>query len=236
MRAAAWKGYPQICEQAFEGFSGAMIFGATQMLAKQDDGQSGGVRQGITEIPFLLKKHAHGAVFGGVVIGKYSAEQSGGRAVLSRERDYQVSSEEWAEKPFTTTRHPDAELYVAVDESTEGGNPYHAEVHASARIGEALADGFGFTKILMSFGGGSTTEFELRERAKDGWIVLLVQGGFGTTDTLASDPEFTKRVNVHVVPKDAQAIRAKLSELGAFDANSTLTVPGLWSVESGLVH
>ncbi len=207
MNRRDWLGAVSMFTEAFDGFEGATLAGATRMLAKFDDGLSGSARGSICELPLAIQANNPQALVGGICIGQQSASQMGEHIVLSGS----MASDEH----HITVKHPGFRNYVTVDEKRfEGSRRWDAEAEESLAIVARLIKQ-DFSPCLISFNGGGATRRECVGWAERSLPVVLISGSGRETDALANDANFlAMHPTVYVVPRDAQALRSVLLHLG----------------------
>lgn len=197
-------GLYDIFTRAFVGFEGAMLFGGTRMIKKEDKAT---IVPGITEIPPLIKKESKNAVILGVI--PKTSDLS-----ISLEYGLTINSEK--KKDYITVIHPDQDMCLVVQGSVDGVSCWEAEFEECIRITANLRDFASWNSLLISYNGGSVTEKEILKTAKLGWPVLLVKGSGRISDEYANNKEFVMRnPNVKVVEKNSRSIRMHLYDLGA---------------------
>jgi hypothetical protein len=196
--------------EAFDGFTGAQVFGATRML-RIEDGQvlppsdPRSVRHGITEVPPMIRRLNPGSKIAGVVPIKDPPVQLDFALgqIISREDEY------------VTIVHPGQDYALMIQASPDDGVIWEAEYKWCLKFIAAMARA-GFRSLLFVYGGGNTTEKEILAHAKLGLPVLLVADSPGKAGQYAADESFLERFpNVHAAAHRAGAIREALMELGA---------------------
>jgi len=191
---------------AFTGFRGAMLFGGTQMLQRDDPKK---IVPGITEVAPLIRKENPESIVLGIVPRTNDLKLSSYGMVVSEE----------SEKNYFTIVHPDQDMCVVIQHSVDTGVSWDAEYLFAEKVVENLVHFCGWKQLLIAYNGGGVTEREIRLWAKHDWPVLLIEGSGRTCDALAKDPAFLrKHPSVVVVPKNATLVRTKLLELGILTA------------------
>lgn len=186
---------------AFRGFEGALLFGGTRMLARDDLNR---VIPSITEIPPLIKEANPGCEILGVIpkTADLAAVAGIGNVVSDEEKYYTIA-------------HPYQTSYVLVQDGPDKLVPWETEFEVCRDITSRLRDYAGFGSLLLSFDGGGTTEKEILDLSARGWPVLLIDGSGRKTQEYARNREWLMaHPNVSVCDNDAASLRAALVELG----------------------
>jgi len=204
MSATDAEGLYDLYTQALSGFDGAIIFGGTRMVSRDNYDT---IIPGITEIPSRMREFCPNMIVLGVIP---KTEDLG----LDPDLGLIVSSE--PDKPFVTVVHPEQDIVLVVQTSVDDKEIWDAEFYECLRITKDLRDYGSFSSVLISYNGGSVTEREILETAKNGLPVILIKGSGRKTDEYAANTDFlsTYRSNVAVVEKDPIDLRMKLSEFG----------------------
>lgn len=203
MSAADADGLAEVFVDAFHGFGGAILFGGTRMVLRDDPTI---VVPGITEIPARIRTRCPESIALGVVpaIGAFRVSPEHGLVVSDDACD-----------PYVTIVHPDQTHCVVVQVAEGHAAPWDAEYEECLRITEHVREYAGWASLLICYNGGAVTERELLATANRGWPVLLIEGSGRTTDRYARDAAFLGlHPNVRSAPKDAGTIRRVLHELG----------------------
>ena len=189
---------------AFSGFDGAMLFGGTRMI-KKDNVEC--IVPGITEIPPLIRHQCEDAVILGVVPKTADID-------LSPKHGIVVHAEK--DRPYITIVHPDQDICLIVQGSVDRHVCWETEFEECIRIMDRLRTFARWRSILVSYNGGTVTEKEILATALLGWPVILIAGSGRKTDEYANNKDFLKKYpHVIVVKKDVFSLRKKLVELGA---------------------
>jgi len=193
----------ELFNEAFVGFQGAMLFGGTRMLCRED---STVVVPGITEVVHRIRSNNPQSISLGVVP----------RTSILSLSELGMIVEDDPQTPYVTIVHPEQDMCLMVQVGTDCPEVWDAEYQECQRIMEDLRGFAGFQTLLICYNGGTVTERELLVHAKKGWPVLLIEGSGRTTDHYASDATFLRdHPNVHVADKSAHAIRSYLIQSGA---------------------
>lgn len=193
----------RLYRDALAGFNGAMLFGGTRMLMRDDPSV---IVPGITEIPSFCA----GACPDMLTLGVIPRTQD----LSVCELGMLVSSEPG--NRYVTIVHPKIELGLLVQRSAEEAEDWDAEFKECLDLVRDLRDFAGFQSILISYNGGTVTEREILATAKRGWPVILVNGSGRKTEEYANDAAFLKEYpNVKVCERDAQSLRDLLIFFGA---------------------
>lgn len=187
--------------RAFNGFSGAILFGGTRMVNREDFDS---FLPSITEIPALIKKNNPAAVILGVVPKTSEVKLSEAGMIVSNE----------SENDYITIVHPDQDMCLIVQKSVDNTVSWEAEYKECLSIIKSLKDFAGWDSLLISYNGGLVTEKEILETAELGWPVLLINDSGRITEKYANDKIFLKRYpNVFVAEKHSASIQKKLQKL-----------------------
>src|SRR3989344_1758453 len=191
---------------AFQGgFKGALLFGGTRMLHREDPQI---VLPSITEIAPIICQQSPESVSLGVVP----------KTSVMRLTEYGMLVSEETGKGFFTVIHPQQNSCLVVQPSADELASWETEYEECATIIEHLRQFAGWQSLLMCYNGGGVTEKELLFHANQGWPVLLIAGSGRITDRYAADDTFLNSFpNVHVVKKDSQLIREELLHCGALE-------------------
>ncbi len=193
----------ELFDEAFVGFQGAMLFGGTRMLSRED---STIIVPGITEVVHRIRTNNPQSISLGVVP----------RTSVLCLSDLGMIVENDPQSPYLTIVHPEQDICLMVQVATDCPEVWDAEYQECQRIMEDLRGFAGFQTLLICYNGGTVTERELLVHAKKGWPVLLIEGSGRTTDRYASDSTFLSDYpNVRVAEKSASAIRTQLIQSGA---------------------
>lgn len=214
MSAGDADGLPDLFADAFQGFGGAILFGGTRMVRRDDPTV---VVPGITEVPARIRARCPKVITLGVV-------PTNGAFRVSPDHGLVVSDD--ARDPYVTIVHPDQTHCVVVLVADQHAAPWDAEYEECLRITEHVRSFAGWRSLLVSFNGGEVTERELLATAHRGWPVLLIEDSGRTTERYARDASFLRmHPNVRTAPRDADGIRRVLGELGVVpDAGSNRTI------------
>jgi len=203
------KGLYDLFVESFADFSGAILFGGTRMLKKNDNKT---IVPGITEIPPLIRKKCPLSTILGVVpkINEFKLSDSG-----------LIVYEESEESDYFTIINPDQDLCLLVQNSVDEGSPWEVEYKECMEIIDSLRTFAGWDSLLISYNGGAITEKEILDTNNLGWPILLIKGGGRKTDQYANDLEFLKNnSNVFVASKEVGSIRHQLCNLGVINKPS----------------
>ena len=237
MSATDADGLYELFTQGMSGFDGALVFGGTRMVLREDHSV---IVPGITEIPSRLRQFCPNMVVLGIIPKTEDLKLDSKLGLI-------VSSEEG--QPFVTAVHPEQDIVLVVQASVDttyddgaadetkktlknmsrSSDPetmelftpitekWDMEYKECLRITQDLRDYGDFKSVLVSYNGGSVTEREILETAKRGWPIVLIRGSGRKTDEYAANADFlaTYRNNVAVADKDPLDLRLKLSDFGA---------------------
>lgn len=188
--------------EAFSGFAGAMLFGGTRMIEKQN---SSSVVPGITEIPSHIRECCPNMVSLGVVPRTSDIKITEHGLVVS----------ESDEDAYRTIIHPNQDLCLLVQVSPDQPAIWDAEFEECLQITKDLREFAEFKSLLIVYNGGGVTEREILATAKRGWPVLLIRGSGRKADEYASNNMFLEaHPNVRVAEKDSENIRQHLISFG----------------------
>lgn len=203
MSAADAKGLFDLFVPAFDGYSGAMLFGGTRIISIEDPTI---LKPSISEIPPLIRQRCPGVRIHGVIPRTAdSGIDALGRLLISFD----------GKTGNASIVHPDQDEVLVVQESVDEAVSWDGEWRACAKIIGDLRAFAGFQSLLISYNGGHHTGEEIRYTADCGWPVLLVKGSGRATDEFAEDASFlAAHPRVRVVEKTTGAIRRILKELG----------------------
>lgn len=197
----------QTLVDAFAGFKGAMLFGGTRMVMRDDHSI---VVPGITEVPPLIRSSCPGSIVLGIVPRTQDFQIAPSLGMI-------VSSE--SNKDFITIIHPSQDACLVVQHSADKGVLWDAEYQECMRITENLRRYAEWQSLLVCYNGGDVTEKELLATAERRWPVLLIEGSGRTTDRYASDERFLDdHPSVAVTQNDSHSIRQELMRVGALPA------------------
>ncbi len=197
------KGLYNLFAEAFNGFKGAMLFGGTRMIKKDN---TSSIVPGITEIPPLIEKKEDVVILG--VVPKTSDLE------LSVKYGLVVSVDN--KQQYITVVHPDQDMCLIVQSSVDKTSCWETEFEECIRITSNLRDFADWKSLLISYNGGKVTEKEILKTAKLGWPVLLIKGSGRKTDEYANNQEFLNAYpNVVVAQKEVSSIRKQLIKAGA---------------------
>ncbi len=205
MSAADAEGLYDLFVQALSGYDGALTFGGTRMVLR-DEHQT--IVPGITEIPSRLRQFCPDMIVLGVIPKTEDLQLDADLGLI-------VSSE--ADQPFITVVHPEQDIVLVVQTNPDNKEKWDAEFAECLRITNDLREYGDWKSVLISYNGGSVTEREILETAKRGWPVVLIKGSGRKTDEYAANADFLAayRNNVAVANKDPIDLRLKLSDFGA---------------------
>lgn len=190
-------------------YSGALIFGGTQMRLKDNPLA---VHHGITEVAPQIARQSRESIVLGIVPRREDLKLSPYGMVISDEGD----------KPFFTIIHPDQDVCLVIQSSVDEGVIWDAEYLMSADIVQHLRVFAGWQSLLIAYNGGSVTEREILLWARNGWPVLLIAESGRMAERYANDREFLlSHPSVHVVDNSSVALSLKLTELGAIERTRT---------------
>lgn len=185
--------------EAFAGFDGALLFGGSRMISRDDHSV---VVPGITEIPTAMRRDCPNMVTLGVVPRTEDLGLADYGMIISREDG----------NPYVTIVHPEQDIALVVQVSADDAEVWDAEYQECLRITQDLREYAGFTSILVCYNGGSVTERELLATAQRGWPVILVDGSGRKTEAYAHDEAFlTAHPNVRVCDRNATSLRDHLA-------------------------
>jgi len=189
--------------QAFCEYDGAMLFGGTRMLSRNDRAT---VVPGITEVPPRLRALCPRMITLGVVPRTQELRLADEGMVVSDE----------AGSPFFTIVHPQQDIVLVVQVSADAPAVWDAEFQECLRITRDLRDYAAFKSVLVSYNGGSVTEREILAVAQNNWPVILIRGSGRKTDEYANNSDFLHaHPNVKVAEKNADSLRDGLAFFGA---------------------
>ena len=188
--------------ESLEGFNGAILFGGTRMVKKNNHQE---IVPGITEIVPIIRKNSLQIVTLGVVPKTNDLQ-------ISMELGMIVSNE--PDSDYITIIHPDQDTCLVIQLSCDCEVPWDAEYEECLRIISSLRDYAGWNSLLIAYNGGGTTEKEILATAKKNWPVLLIKESGRVSGKLANDKDFLKQYpSVYVADKDADSIRAALYKI-----------------------
>jgi phage protein U len=208
MHRRDWLGAIQLFTEAFDGYEGSLLAGATRSLVKTDDGLSKNHRPSICELPLAIHVSNPDSVVGGICIGEETA--------ASFEEHIIVSGSTTSSEPHATVKHPDYNLYVTANETEFAHTErWDAEWKKALQIIGDLQER-GIRPCLVSFNGGRATTKEIHAWASQGLPVILIRGSGRETDRIAADADFlAAHPSVLVVNRAATELRQALQEVGA---------------------
>jgi len=184
-------------------FAGAIIFGGTRML-KKDDPQI--IVPGITEIPSLIVRGCLQASALGIIPMTQDIKYNLSHGLI-------VSQSE--EDDYVTVVHPEQKGCLMVQQSVDERVPWDIEYKECMEIIKDYRHFANWQSLLISYNGGGTTEKEIVATAKMGWPIILINGSGRKTEEYANNQDFLKSYpNVHVVEKEVSSLKEKLFELG----------------------
>lgn len=202
MQAQDAQGLYQLFVEAFEGFSGALLFGGSRMVRRADHSL---VVPGITEVPPLIRFHNPDCIILGVVP---KSEE------LSLELGLGMVVAQNLGKDYLTIINPDQDLCLVVQQSVDHEVSWDAEFEECIRITENLREYAGWQSLLVSYNGGSVTRKEIMQTAQLGWPVLLIQDSGRVSEELSKDEGFLRTYpNVMTSRKESGHIRKSLQQL-----------------------
>lgn len=203
MSAEDADGLYALYRDALAGFDGAMLFGGTRMLLRDDPSV---VVPGITEIPWFCRDVCPDMITLGVIP----------RTSLIGLCDYGMLINDEPDTPYITIAHPRQHLGLIVQLSADKPEVWDAEWQECVRMTELLRESAGWTSVLICYNGGSVTERELVATATRGWPVILVDGSGRKTEEYARNEAFlAEHPNVRVCDRDARSLRDLLIFFGA---------------------
>jgi hypothetical protein len=206
MSAGDTAGLYELFTKAFRGFEGAILFGGTRMLQKDDVEV---IVPGITEIAPLIRQTCPGSVILGVVPKSEDLRLTQYGLVVSDE----------VRNDYLTIVHPEQDQCLIVQQSADEGVDWDAEWQECLRIIGDLRQFAQWQSVLVAYNGGSVTEREILATAEQGWPVILIAGSGRKTDEYAMNADFIKQYpNVMVVEKSSESLRRGLIALGAIEA------------------
>lgn len=203
MSAEDAQGLYALFQEAFQGFAGAILYGGTRMVDRNDPSI---VVPGITEIPPLIWQDNPTASILGVVPRSGDLQISDLGMIVSDE----PSSD------YITIIHPHQSQCLVVQQSADKGADWTAEFKECLRITNDLRSYVDWNSLLISYNGGGVTEQEILATAEKGWPVLLINGSGRKSEEYANNEEFLQNYpNVLVAEKSAESIRSALVRTGA---------------------
>ncbi|MCX6714514.1 MAG: hypothetical protein NTX72_01740 [Candidatus Uhrbacteria bacterium] len=202
MSAEDARDFLSLFAEAFSGFAGAMLFGGTRMIEKQD---ASNIVPGITEIPSHIREVCPNMVSLGVVPRTSDIKITEHGLVVS-ESDVDT---------YRTIIHPNQDMCLLVQVSPDQPAIWDAEFEECLQIIKDLREFADFKSLLIVYNGGGVTEREILATAKRGWPVLLIRGSGRNADVYASNKAFLEsHPNVRVAEKDSDDIRQHLISFG----------------------
>lgn len=203
MSAEDAEGLYAMYRDALAGYDGAMLFGGTRMLRRDDPSV---IVPGITEIPSFCRDACPDMVTLGVIPRTQELGVCELGMVVCDEK----------ETPYVTVAHPRQDLGLIVQLSADEPEIWDAEWQECMRMTNDLREFAGFTSVLICYNGGTVTERELVATAARGWPVILVDGSGRKTQEYARNEEFlAAHPNVRVCDGDAESLRDLLIFFGA---------------------
>ena len=189
------------------GFDGAMLFGGTRMIRKDDNSV---IVPGITEIPPFIKEHCPNAIFQGVIPKTGDLQLSDCGMVVSNGDD----------DDYLTIVHPQQDAALIVQANVDDGVVWEAEFKECLKIIQYLREFAQWRSLLIAYNGGGTTKKEIIAHAKLGWPVLLIKGSGRVSDELSNDKQFLMQYpSISIVQKDPALMRRALIELNVIKNN-----------------
>ena len=195
-------GLYDLYNQAFNGFEGAILFGGTRMVDRNDRNV---IIHGITEVaPRIKAENPNCVVFG--VVPRTAGVTIGGPSGFVVEDD----GNSWITIP-----HPSQDFFVLLQKSVDQPATWHHEWQECYNVIKRLRMICNWKSLLIAYNGGGVTESEILAIAKEGWPVLLVNGSGRKTDEYATNASFlAMHPNVSVCNKDVRSFRKALLNLG----------------------
>ena len=205
MSAEDANGLYELFTKAMPGFDGAIIYGGSRMLMRDDPEK---IVPGITEIPSHLRRFCPDMVVLGVVPKTEDL-------LLDSRYGLIVSSE--PEKPYVTIVHPEQDIALVIQTNADDKEIWDAEFQECMRITDDLRQYANWQSVLISYNGGTVTRREILATAERGWPVILIRGSGRVTDEFAANKEFLMnyRTNVAVAENNWIDLRQTLSGFGA---------------------
>jgi len=205
MSAADADGLYDLFTQSMSGFDGALTFGGTRMVLRNDHKT---IIPGITEVPSRLRPFCPDMIVLGVIPKTEDLQ-------LDPDLGLVVSSE--PDQPYVTAIHPEQDIVLVVQTNADHEEKWDAEFEECLRITDDLRNYGEWESVLVCYNGGTVTKREIVATAERGWPIVLIRGSGRVTDEFAADRDFlaTYRSNVAVAEKDPIDLRLKLSEFGA---------------------
>jgi hypothetical protein len=201
--------------EALTGFKGAVLFGGTRMLKKNNKKS---IVPGITEIPPLLRKNNPDLIILGVIPKT--------KDLVLDECGLIVSNE--SENDYLTIVNPDQDLCLVVQESVDKYATWETEFEECIDITSNLRNFANWDSLLISYNGGSVTEKEIITTVKLEWPVLLIKGSGRATDKIAENNFIKKYPNVYLAEKDSDSIRNCLIDLDILEKERSKTIQKLY--------
>ncbi len=196
-------GLYELFRSALAGYDGALLFGGTRMLRRDDPSM---VVPGITEIPSFCRETCPDMITLGVI----PRTQEIGIC------EYGLLLVDEPGDPYMTVAHPGMDLGLLVQRSADEPEVWDAEWQECLHITGDLREFGGFSSVLVCYNGGTVTERELLAVAARGWPVILVDGSGRTTEAYARNEAFlAAHPNVRVCDGDARSLRDLLIFFGA---------------------
>jgi hypothetical protein len=195
--------------EPFRDFGGAILFGGTQMVSRDNPSQ---VIPGITEIPPLIRDMCPDARVLGVVARTSDFQILPGLGLI-------VSNE--PSRSYATIAHPNQDVCLVLQKSVDQTTVWDTEYQVCEHIVRHLVDYAQWRPLLFVYNGGGITEKEILLWAKNEWPILLVRGSGRKADQYANDENFLlANPCVTVAETTTWSIRDRLEELGAIPISS----------------
>jgi hypothetical protein len=207
------RGLYDLFAEAFNGYDGALLFGGTRMLSREDRTT---IVPGITEIPPYLRAACPRMVTLGVIPRTQDLQLANEGMVVSDETG----------NPYFTIVHPRQDIVLVVQVSADSPEVWDAEFQECLHITKDLREYAAFKSILVSYNGGTVTEREILAVAEQNFPVILIRGSGRKTDEYATNEGFLRaHPNVKVAEKEANSLRDCLAFFGAVQPRKLALAP-----------
>ena len=203
MSSADAQGLYDLFVPAFDGFSGALLYGGTRIVSAENPSE---ILPSITELGPLIRRRCPAAKVHGVIprTDAFSID-SIGRLIISHDSG----------NGLVSIVHPDQESVLMVQHSVDEAATWGDEWKVCAELAHDLKAFGGFQPLVIAYNGGRYTAEEIEASARSGTPTLLIAGSGRKTDEYASNGAFlSAHPSVRVIDRSPQALRLALEELG----------------------
>jgi|GEM_PF-1393237 len=220
-------------KEAFLGFQGALLVGATRMVDKAvlEDMPAAEAKNpldilaylndhsptviGITEAGPTIREN-NDCVLLGVLGRSHSLNWHYRTGLVLVKRTPFDDPDDVAEDRLAVALQPRMDAVAVVDEQISRASLWHDEAIVCCRIADVQRQQANWSTALVVYNGGEVTKYEARLVAEKQWPVILIQGSGRAADELAANQDFLGlSPNTIVCDLDSTSLRDALIRTGS---------------------